>query len=186
MLQKSCLIAVFLPRLQRWRLALPSKVRPLFCFPLLLQFINRQCRGMKTLIKKVSCNFWTRPGADKVKPKVWFKSLLEFWLIDLKTEKKAPLMIFSFNTLYYSMSFTFVKLNIQLRLSQWLRSSCDRTKLRKTVYSFSILTPTDSSSPSSTTSRGSGSSPRPPTPTHSLSPTCTVTRRSRTGQCMIL
>ena len=109
------------------------------------------------------------PELDNLSP------CLNFW-------EKNTLMMFSFNTLYYSMSFTFVKLSIKLRLSRRLRSSCDRTQLRKTVYSFSILTPTDSSSPSSTTSRGSGSSPRSPTPTHSPSTTSTGRRRSRTGQ----
>jgi len=73
-----------------------------------------------------------------------------------------------------------VKLSIQLRLLRRLRSSCDCTKLRKTVYSFSILSPIDSSSPSSTSPRGSRSPPRSPTLTPSPSTTSTGTR---TRQC---
>ena len=53
------------------------------------------------------------------------------------------------------------------------------------VCSLSILSSRDSYSPSSTTSRGSRTSPRSPTRFPTTSTTSTGAGRSRTGQCML-
>ena len=77
-----------------------------------------------------------------------------------------------------------VKLSSQLQMLRRPRSHVGPNQDRKLVCSYSILSSSDSSSPSSKTSGGSTSTPRSPTSFPPTSTTSTGARSSRTGQCM--